>query len=170
MIRTVRKEPGKYVSETMFGFSAEKIPASQLPADFFLELPERFSTAEIPGELIGNPFQTEGLFSVQASSLMEPGILENISLNQAGLLRDCITGISRTVEQLVQKGVTSGVLDFDFSSILSREQEQLYHQILKGLAFTLERYSFTVLLPFSIPTVSPDSILISTSDSAYFSA
>ena len=159
MIRTVRKVPGKYVSETMFGFSAEKVPASMLPPDFFLELPERFSVAEIPGELIGNPLQTEGLFSVQASSLMESGILENISLHQTGLLRDCIAGIAGTVEQLVQKGVTSGVLDLDFSSIFSREQEQLYHLILKGLAFTLERYSFTILLPFSIPTVSPELIL-----------
>lgn len=156
MIQMLRKIPEKYVSETIFGFSTEKLPPEEIHGDFFQEMPERFAAAELPGYLIGSPVQTDGLISVHATSLMEPGILENLSVEQSGLLRDCIAGIARNIEQLAAKGVTSGILDLDFSTIFSSGQKKLYQQILKGLAFTLERCSFTLLLPFSIPAASPE--------------
>lgn len=155
MIRMIRKIPEKYVAETIFGFSAEKLPPEEIHAEFFQEMPERFAAAELPWYLIGAPIQTDGLLSIHATSLMEPGILENISPDQTGLLRDCIAGIAGNIEQLAANGVNCGVLDFDFSTFMTPEQMLLYRQVLKGLSCTLERFSFTILIPFSIPAADP---------------
>ena len=158
MISMIRPNVQDYVRKSSFGFTVEKMPQEGLSADFFQELPERFSAAEIPAFLSEEPLQTEGLEPVHACSLIEPGLLDNLSLAFPGLVRDCIFGINRTIESLIQKKIFCGVLDFDLNSILAPEREKLYLTILKGLAFTLEQYNFTILLPFAIPAASPEIV------------
>lgn len=158
MIELIRKIPGKYVPETSFGFSLDKLPAERVSADFFQELSERFSAAEIPCYLIDSPIRTDGLFPVHGCKLIEPEILENLSQSRPGFVKSCISGLGRTIEQLSAKGVSAGVLDFDLSSPLSAEREALYLKILHGLAFVLEKTGFRLLLPFSIPNPSGEAI------------
>ena len=156
MISMISPNVQDYVRKSSFGFAVEKMPQDEFAADFFQELPERFSAAEFPVVLTENQLQLEGLTAVHASSLIEPGLLDNLSMSFPGLVRDCILGINRTIEALVQKKIFCGVLDFDLNSILAPEREKLYLTILKGLAFTLEQYNFTILLPFAIPAASPE--------------
>ena len=158
MISMIRPKVQDYVRKNSFGFAVEKMPQEEISADFFQELPERFSAAEFPVVLTENQLQLEGLTPVHASSLIEPGLLDNLSMSFPGLVRDCILGINRTIESLVQKKILCGVLDLDLNSILASEREILYLTILKGLAFTLERYNFTILLPFAIPAASPEIV------------
>ena len=158
MISMIRPKVQDYVRKSSFGFAVEKMPQEEISADFFQELPERFSAAEFPVVLIENQLQIEDLSPVHVCSLIEPGLLDNLSLSFPGLVRDCILGINRTIESLVQKKIFCGVLDLDFNSILAPEREKLYLTILKGLAFTLEQYNFTILLPFAIPAVSPEIV------------
>lgn len=157
MISVIRPTPETSASMTSFGFSVEHLPADQVPADFFQELPERFSAAELPGYQF-DFFQTEGLMPVHGCSLIEQGILENLPLQQSGLLRECITGLNRSIESLAKKGISTGILNLDLNTILSPEQEKLYLTILRGAAYTLEQNDFTILLPFSIPAASADLI------------
>ena len=158
MISMISPNVQDYVRKSSFGFAVEKMPQDDFAADFFQELPERFSAAEIPVALTENQIQIEGLSPVHACSLIEPGLLDNLSLSFPGLVRDCILGINRTIENLAQKKIFYGVLDFDLNSILAPEREKLYLTIIKGLAHNLERYNFTLLLPFAIPAASPEIV------------
>ena len=158
MISMIRPAPQEYALKSAFGFSIEKLPSEGIPADFFQELPERFTAAELPFYQVENPVQLDGISPIHACALIESGLLDNLSLQFPGLVRDCITGINRNIETLAKKGITSGVLDLDLNSILSSDRERLFLTILRGLANTLERYSFQLLIPFSIPSASPEII------------
>ena len=48
------------------------------------------------------------------------------------------------------------MLNIDLSTMLSAEQEKLYLTILRGIAYHLESHSFTLLIPFSVPSASPE--------------
>lgn len=156
MIQMIRQIPEKYAANSSFGISVERLPAEELSAAFFQELTSRFSAAEVPYYLMENPLQMSGLQSVVASSLTDSGILENLSLNQEGLICECITGISRNIRNLSERGISSGILDFDLNSSFLKDREDLYLKILKGFANVLEQSSFTILLPVSVPFV-PDA-------------
>lgn len=158
MISMIRQPVQHYACKMSFGFSIEKLPSDNFPEDFFQELPDRFAAAEIPAYLTENQIALEGLSPVHACSLIEPGILDNLSLAYPGLVRDCVSGLNRTIESLSQKGIDTGVLNFDLNSMLSPEREKLYLTIIKGVANSLERYNFQLLIPFSIPAASPEII------------
>ncbi|MBQ9771627.1 MAG: hypothetical protein IJW23_07360 [Lentisphaeria bacterium] len=158
MISMIRPHVQNYVRKSSFGFSVEKMPQEGIPSDFFLELPERFSAAEIPAYLTENQILVEGLSPVHACSLIEPGLLDNLSMSFPGLVRECILGINRMIESLAQKKIFSGVLNFDLNSLLAPEREKLYLTIIKGLAYNLERFGFTLLIPFAIPAASPEIV------------
>ena len=158
MISMIRPQCREYVLKSSFGFSVEKLPQDQIPADFFQELPGRFTAAELPPYLMENPIQTDGLAPVHACELIETGFLENLSLQFPGLVRDCITGLERNIESLSRKGISAGVLNLDLNVLLSPEKEKLYFSLLKGLANILEQCSFTLLIPFSIPSASKEIV------------
>ena len=44
------------------------------------------------------------------------------------------------------------------NSLLAPEREKLYLTIIKGLAYNLERFGFTLLIPFAIPAASPEIV------------
>ena len=46
MISMIRPKVQDYVRKSSFGFAVEKMPQEEISADFFQELPERFSAAE----------------------------------------------------------------------------------------------------------------------------
>ena len=123
MISMIRPQCREYVLKSSFGFSVEKLPQEQIPADFFQELPGRFTAAELPPYLMENPIQTDGLAPVHACELIETGFLENLSLQFPGLVRDCITGLERNIESLSRKGISAGVLNLDLNVLLSPEKE-----------------------------------------------
>lgn len=156
MISMLQSPPHQKAREMIFGFSVEKLPCRELSADFFQELPERFSAAEVPADPAESYFQLEEQSAVHACSLIELEILENLSLRFPGLVRDCITGLSRIIVSLSEHGINTGVLNIDLGTLLPPEQEKLYLAILKGLAYQLEQCSFTLLIPFSIPSASPE--------------
>ena len=158
MISMIRPQVQSYVRNSSFGFSVEKMPQEGIPSDFFLELPERFSAAEIPAYLTENQIQVEGLSPVHACSLIEPGLLDNLTMSFPGLVRECILGINRMIESLARKKIFSGVLNLDLNAILSQDREKLYLTIIKGLAYNLERFGFTLLIPFAIPSASPEIV------------
>lgn len=158
MISMIRPEAREYVLKSSFGFSIEKLPQEEVSADFFQELPDRFTAAELPCYLVENPVQVEGLSPVHACELIENGLLENLSLQFPGLVRDSIAGLKRNIESLYRKGITTGVLGLDLNSLLSPEKEKLYFALLKGLANVLERCSFTLLIPFSVPAASAEIV------------
>ena len=156
MISMLQPSPHKCAAETVFGFSVEKLPCGELPAEFFQDLPERFSAAELPGYQGESYFQLDDLNPVHACSLIEPELLENLSMRFPGLVRDCITGLNRIIDSLSEHGIHTGVLNIDLSTMLSAEQEKLYLTILRGIAYHLESHSFTLLIPFSVPSASPE--------------
>lgn len=157
MISMIRPEPREYILRTAFGFSVEKL-SQEIPTDFFQALPNRFTAAELPYYMVENPIQLEDISPVHACSLIEIGLLENLSLRQPGLVQDCIRGLGQNIENLVRKEIREGVLPLDLNCLLSPEKERLYFMILKGLANVLERNSFTLLIPFSVPAASPELI------------